>query len=75
MQLTVAKLLDLLDESQTDFARRVGVTPQTICRISSGARKPSPQLAVRIAEVTFTRAIPTADGGFIFERRKKGGAA
>lgn len=47
-------LLNALELSASDLARKVDVAPQTISRIASGVRKPSSDLAHRIATATNT---------------------
>jgi transcriptional regulator with XRE-family HTH domain len=42
----IRDLMKSRDWSQSDLAREVGVTPGTICRILSGIRRVSPDMAL-----------------------------
>lgn len=47
---TLGEFLEATGTTQVDFADRVGILQSTVSRIVNGARTPSLELAIRIAE-------------------------
>lgn len=62
MCLTIGYTVIMERGIQTQIARRVGVTSQFICQIISGKKRPSWQIAKKIAKATLTSPVLWLEG-------------